>query len=233
MPPTEDTGKHSAGSTPAGPAVAGSEQGAPDRLPSRLDYAWKWFQHHATQRTTLFNYFLVISGILATAYVNLLKEGYCYLGAGLGLLGVLISVGFHYLDCRNRELVRFGEDVLRRLEEETLFPDRVEDGILRRDHALDEQYGRSRDLLKHRFWIRGTELSVGVLFLILGVTAVGVGLRPRPSDDLAAQVRSLQAEVTTMREQQNALLLQLGRLEVQLRQTPTGRGRIRGSRSPR
>jgi hypothetical protein len=33
----------------------------------RADYAWKWFDLHAKQRMTLFNYFLIIAGIFANA----------------------------------------------------------------------------------------------------------------------------------------------------------------------
>ena len=40
----------------------------------QLDYAWKWFAHHAQQRISMFNFFLVGIGILAAAYSTLLHD---------------------------------------------------------------------------------------------------------------------------------------------------------------
>jgi hypothetical protein len=41
----------------------------------RADYAWKWFDLHAKQRMTLFNYFLIIAGIFANAILLSFKDG--------------------------------------------------------------------------------------------------------------------------------------------------------------
>ena len=41
----------------------------------RLDYAWKWFNFHAEQRTKMFNYMLVGLGILATAIATMVQKG--------------------------------------------------------------------------------------------------------------------------------------------------------------
>jgi hypothetical protein len=43
-------------------------------LKLRLDYAWKWFDLHAKQRMTLFNYFLIIAGIFANAIIISVKD---------------------------------------------------------------------------------------------------------------------------------------------------------------
>jgi hypothetical protein len=44
-------------------------------LPTRMKYAWDWFQYHADQRLKAFNFFLVILGILIVAYGAAMKEG--------------------------------------------------------------------------------------------------------------------------------------------------------------
>ena len=75
----------------------------------KLDYAWRWFALHAKQRVTMFNYFLVASGILANAYGLLLREelwGVAIGVAGIGSIVGLVSLG---LDVRNRQLVKLGE----------------------------------------------------------------------------------------------------------------------------
>src|SRR4051812_49073283 len=43
-------------------------------LKLRADYAWKWFDLHAKQRMTLFNYFLIVAGILANGILLTLKD---------------------------------------------------------------------------------------------------------------------------------------------------------------
>lgn len=118
----------------------------------RLDYAWKWFEYHAKQRVSMFNFFLVASGLFATAYVQALCAGEESLAIGISLLGVLIVVAFVGLDCRNAALAYLGEDVLRRLERDEFFADdfkglnerlkEVEGGILYRD-AHNPQIGRA------------------------------------------------------------------------------------------
>src|SRR6266480_2494384 len=47
---------------------------------ARFDYAWKYFSFHATQRTTMFNFFVVFSGFLINACILLLqRENYVVL----------------------------------------------------------------------------------------------------------------------------------------------------------
>ena len=64
----------------------------------RLDYAWKWFEYHAKQRISMFNYFLIASGILAHACMTLICEE-CFVSAmGLATIGTLVSICFVILD---------------------------------------------------------------------------------------------------------------------------------------
>lgn len=42
----------------------------------RLDYAWKNFEGASKQRMTMFNFYLIMTGILANALVLTYKEGY-------------------------------------------------------------------------------------------------------------------------------------------------------------
>ena len=92
-------------------------------LQLRQKYAWDWFQFHANQRTSMFNYFLVAMTILGSAYVGLVKEGIFPAAALLGLVGFLLAISFTILDVRNQQLVKMSEEVLKRLESEDLFKD--------------------------------------------------------------------------------------------------------------
>ena len=130
----------------------------------KFDYAWRWFSLHAKQRVTMFNYFLVASGILANAYGLLLGEKLYWPAlavAIIGLLACLVSIG---LDTRNDRLVKLGEDVLRVIEKDHLFQSEQQSshsdsphyGILDRDSHFE-----SHSLLRHETLIRCLEV-VGV-----------------------------------------------------------------------
>jgi len=144
----------------------------------RRDYAWKWFDYHAKQRVSMFNFFLIASGLLATAYVNTLCKGEELLGVAIAIsiLGTVIALVFVFLDCRNARLVYLAEDVLRRLEREQLFRgfrglneklDEVKGGIVYRD-AVETPgcWG------KHKCLLKAVEVVVALNFLVGAVYAI-------------------------------------------------------------
>jgi len=94
-------------------------------LKLRFDYAWKYFEFHAKQRTTMYNFFLLFSAIIIGALINLINKQ----GTGstlpiiLSILGFLMTLAFVFLDRRNEELVHLAELVLKNLEETYLFKD--------------------------------------------------------------------------------------------------------------
>lgn len=155
-----------------------------DLLKLRSDYAWKWFNYHANQRVSMFNYFLIITGILANAYVSTLKEGLLAIAAGLGGLGLFTTIGFFFLDWRNKQLVGMGEDVLEELERGEIFTEKfkttknkkeIQLGFLFREAEEEPKWEVSRkgflwaNFKKHKVWIRAIEVAVGVCFLIATV----------------------------------------------------------------
>jgi ABC-type multidrug transport system fused ATPase/permease subunit len=94
------------------------------------EYAWKYFQVHASQRLTTFNFYLVISAVLVTGFFAVTKEDKFCFGVILGLLLMLVSLVFYKLDRRNRDLVGYGEKALKVLEGR-LFAVANEDAVLR------------------------------------------------------------------------------------------------------
>jgi hypothetical protein len=146
---------------------------ADDPTPLQLDYAWKWFSYAASQRMSLFNYFLLSIGIFATAYANLLSER--PMAAGwIALIAAFVTVFFWLLDRRNCELVARGERVLRRLEPR-VFDDLREmagvpltaqeirdafphfDGLLLKD--ADVKVRARESTLRHRHLLGGVQLA--------------------------------------------------------------------------
>ena len=141
----------------------------------KLDYAWRWFALHTKQRVTMFNYFLVASGILANAYGLLLREELWEAAIVVASIGCMVGVVSWGLDLRNRQLVKLGEEVLTAIEENHLFPvespsgpaDSPRSGILGR-----EAKGKEPSLLfKHRFLIGSLEVVVAGGFLAAALYA--------------------------------------------------------------
>ena len=132
----------------------------------KFDYAWRWFSLHAKQRVTMFNYFLVASGILANAYGVLLREQLYGPGLAVAVIGSFACLVLIGLDFRNHRLVKLSEDVLREIEQRHLFQpgaqsphdDSPDYGILYRDSRFESPW-----FLKHKLLIRALE----------GVGAVG------------------------------------------------------------
>ena len=87
----------------------------------RLEYARYFFDHHAKQRMSMFNYFLIFAGFIVTGYATLIRASSFGISAFLALAGAVLTVFFVFLERRNEELVHITEDVLQHLEEDVLF----------------------------------------------------------------------------------------------------------------
>ncbi len=90
---------------------------------ARFEYAWKYFDFHATQRTTMFNFFIIFSGILIKACSDLIAKGHDVELLIISMFGILVTIMFIFLERRNEELVYVAEDILHALEEDVLFKD--------------------------------------------------------------------------------------------------------------
>jgi hypothetical protein len=140
-----------------------------------FDYAWGWFQYHASQRLTAFNFFLIIVGLLLVGFAQAVGNHWSLFGAALGSLGSVVAAGFLALDVRNQELVTCGVVALQKLELTMgiALTDREE----KREH-LEGSFGRGwvgrkigpwgmrhAPLFKHRVWLRLVIAVVGLFFL--------------------------------------------------------------------
>jgi hypothetical protein len=91
----------------------------------RFDFAWKHFDFHAKQRTTMFQYFVTIMPLVVGAYFYVFKDKPVTLTAyeltGIATLGFLLSLAFWMFDVRNRHLYAISERNLRLLEQNNLY----------------------------------------------------------------------------------------------------------------
>jgi len=83
-----------------------------------LDLSWKYFQQHAQQRISYFNFFVIFSTILTTGIVSTYQKtfGLTHLGFPLGLLQVFLAFMFYKLDERNKLLTKQAEKMIRYIE---------------------------------------------------------------------------------------------------------------------
>jgi hypothetical protein len=79
-----------------------------------LDHAWRYFALHAQQRISVFNFFIVLSGVLSTGIGAGFQAGRAMapVVAILGALLALFSFVFYRLDERGSELVKLAEAAL-------------------------------------------------------------------------------------------------------------------------
>ena len=91
----------------------------PDERKEARTYAWGYFALHADQRMKLFNFFLIFSGLILSAFTAV-KAGVVggMVVAVLPLFLVLTAFIFWRLEERTRRLVKNGEDALRFLDEQ-------------------------------------------------------------------------------------------------------------------
>ncbi|MBL4767791.1 MAG: hypothetical protein JKY94_08770 [Rhodobacteraceae bacterium] len=95
-----------------------------------LDHAWNYFQLHANQRVTVFNYYVVFSGLLVTGMVATTQTSpsLAFVGVVSGLLLSVLSYVFFRLDERVSFLIKNAENVIKKLEPSgaSIFSDEVE-----------------------------------------------------------------------------------------------------------
>ena len=86
-----------------------------------LDIAWKYFQQHAQQRISYFNFFVVFSTILTTGLVATFQKGFGlpYLGIAIGVIQAFLSVMFWKIDQRNKFLTKHAEEFVKSFESKT------------------------------------------------------------------------------------------------------------------
>lgn len=90
-------------------------------------YVWDYFQLHAAQRLTTFNFYIALSTLITTGLFASFHKSFQVpsLGIVLGLLLMVFSFVFFKLEQRNRHLIWHGEEALKRLENDFA----VEEGV--------------------------------------------------------------------------------------------------------
>ena len=136
----------------------------------------------------MFYYYLIITGIIANAYVMSYKEGVTAIAIALAVIGVITSLASILLDMRNREMVVEGETILLGLED-VIFPQgrgsngsSVPTGPLAQETKNQMRAGLKRpwwkSIRKHTVCFR---LIAGVVALCFILGAVRAIFKPWPA----------------------------------------------------
>ena len=148
----------------------------PDERKEARNYAWSYFALHADQRMKLFNFFLILSGVILGAFSAVRgMAGGTRVVAILPLLLVLTAFIFWRLEERARRLVKNAEDALRFLDEQWSLeplPDKTPHYL-----RLFERDDHLVEVLKKRWWTkRLVPMSYADSFRIAYLMIGGVGL---------------------------------------------------------
>ncbi len=161
-----------------------------DRERIEFDYAWGWFQYHASQRLTAFNFFLVIVGFLLVGYAQAVDHRWVLFGVVLGIFGAIVALAFLVLDIRNEELVLLGRDALQGLEKregmvfsladpeprstlsEAIAVKRKKEQAENREGEQAEKESKAALVVKHKVWLRLIIFLAGVGFSAAAVWAL-------------------------------------------------------------
>jgi len=89
-----------------------------DSLKQQRDYAWNYFQIHAAQRMTTFNFFVILAGLLTAGLARTLvsHDELRFIGFFLGIALIVIAFSFWQLDKRVKYLIGLAESKLRDIE---------------------------------------------------------------------------------------------------------------------
>jgi cyanate permease len=125
----------------------------PDQSNAIREHAWKHFEVHASQRMTVFNYFLAVSGALAAGLATTLQgtARFSVLGIALGGLLALVSFIFWKLDQRVSFLIKRAELALSEIERH--FPSPAAQLFLREPEEAEA--ARKASTLWSRPWTYG------------------------------------------------------------------------------
>lgn len=139
-------------------------------LDKHMEYVWKYFEIHANQRMTLFNYYITISFAVLSAIAFCIEKNNKLLLVAifLSFLLGLISFIFWKFDQRTSFLIKHSESILKSIEAKYNL---IESGIFSEEEKKFEQYNQEfRCFSVFKLWTYG--LSFRIIFIVIGFISV-------------------------------------------------------------
>lgn len=142
------------------------------------DLAWNYFNFHASQRLTTFNFYIAISALLTTGLLTLYQDKHRHFLADLGLSLLLFSLSmiFVMLDKRNQGLIELAESALIAYEDNCKLPKSADGEPDRRAIFSRELYKGEKDPRPTVFWIPAWRYRYsncfGAIFFSFGIVGI-------------------------------------------------------------
>lgn len=143
-----------------------------------MELAWNYFNFHASQRLTTFNFYIVISALLTTGLLNIYqnKDPHLIADFGLSLLLYVLSIIFLMLDKRNQGLIELAESALIDYENTFRLPKSTGKEPNRRAIFSREHYKSGKDpaptILGITVWRYRYSNCFGAIFFSFGMVGV-------------------------------------------------------------
>jgi hypothetical protein len=147
------------------PPVGESDEDAAGNAKERRSYLVEMYKLYQAHINTMFNYFLILSGLIANACIISLQQAGTskMIPAAIGAFGFITSIVSFFVHLRSRELLDIIEDGLKR-EEGCLFA--PETGFL--NVSRHKRWKISR----HRFQFRVIYILFAIGFLLFSAYAI-------------------------------------------------------------
>ncbi|AHZ73256.1 hypothetical protein OU5_P0004 (plasmid) [Pseudomonas mandelii JR-1] len=142
---------------------------ANEKIDRSMEHAWKYFELHAQQRMTVFNFFLAISGLIAAGIGVSLQQGakFSAFATLLGIFLSLVSFLFWKLDKRVSVMIKRAESALCYIEQSGIIP---EASIF----SSDDKITRSKGFMS--VWTYGKCFRVS--FFTVGIIGLALAFAP-------------------------------------------------------
>ena len=138
--------------------------------------AWDYFEMHASQRLETFNFYIVLSSVIATATFTILPSSQASRVSWLlGLLLIFLSFVFWKLDSRNKDLIKGAEAAIKYFEQNSDLNDDGEEPhvakIFLREEFLTSKRRRKKSVF---FWKNYLSYSncFNIIFINFGLAGL-------------------------------------------------------------
>jgi hypothetical protein len=147
--------------------------------------AWDYFEFHANQRLTTFNFYLVLAALISTALFSSINNLQIpWIGIFLGALLSVFSMIFRKLDQRNRDLIHNAENALKFFESKVKITEnkkldiariftqeekKTEEKLLKNNWMFWNNYYCYSDCFKIIYWGFGILGFIGMFFSIVNI----------------------------------------------------------------
>jgi hypothetical protein len=150
----------------------------------RFEFAWRHFEFHARQRTTMFHFFILLVPFLFGGFFYVLKgvNGPSPRAAILiAITGFVLSITFGLLDWRNRDLYRISQRNLRLIEKNFLYAPGCRDlideddkqppfrGVITEEKAFSSNRTLKNMVVRHAFLMTFVHAICTGLFALLAI----------------------------------------------------------------